>query len=63
VEGNKLGVGSICAMSSQAGLPVASSTYYAVKTRERSVRASTPLPSYGRRYASCGRPRAVPATT
>ena len=39
MEGRKLGVESICSTVSQAGLPVAPSTYYAAKTRPASARA------------------------
>ncbi|MCW2847466.1 MAG: Integrase catalytic region [Marmoricola sp.] len=39
VEGRKLGVEPICRTLSQAGLPVASSLYYAVRSRPASLRA------------------------
>src|SRR5690606_19747337 len=39
VEGKKLGVESICATLSKAGLQVAPSTYYAARSREPSARA------------------------
>jgi putative transposase len=39
VEGRKLGVESICATLSKAGVQVAPSTYYATKSREPSARA------------------------
>lgn len=39
MEGKKLGVESICATLSKAGLQVAASTYYAAKSRPASARA------------------------